>query len=112
VDALHAWSSYPYRDTYRAWPGPNSNTYVAWVLRRSGVSADLSPKAIGKDWLGWVGAGTTTTGTGVQFSSPLVGLTVGARDGIAVAILCLSFGVKLSPPSLKTPFGSLGPNEQ
>jgi hypothetical protein len=24
--------TYPYRDRYRPWPGPNSNTYVQWIL--------------------------------------------------------------------------------
>jgi hypothetical protein len=112
IAALHASPLYPHRDLYRAWPGPNSNTYVAWVLREAGVAADLDPKAIGKDWRGWIGAGATTTGTGVQLSTPLTGLKLGARDGFEVSVLCLTFGFKPSPPALKTPFGSLGAPEQ
>ena len=43
---------YPYRSRYRAWPGPNSNTYAAWVLHRAGVEHALDRHALGKDYLG------------------------------------------------------------
>ena len=39
--------SYPYCNTYRYWPGPNSNTYVAWVLREAGLRHPLGRLAIG-----------------------------------------------------------------
>jgi hypothetical protein len=42
---------YPYCDTYRYWPGPNSNTYVAWVLREARVDHTLGRLAIGKRFL-------------------------------------------------------------
>lgn len=112
IKVLHASPLYPNRNVYRAWPGPNSNTYVAWVLREAGIAADLDPKAIGKDWRGWIGAGTTTTGSGVQVSTPVVGFKLGALDGLEVSVLCLTFGFKPSPPALKTPLGSLGAVEQ
>ena len=32
---LEAVQTYPYCRRYLAWPGPNSNTFAAWVLRRS-----------------------------------------------------------------------------
>jgi hypothetical protein len=41
---------YPHRDRYRAWPGPNSNTFVAWVLRRAGIRTRLGWKALGKHY--------------------------------------------------------------
>ena len=48
-----AVDSYPYADTYRVWPGPNSNTFVAHVLRSAPeLRADLPATAIGKDYLG------------------------------------------------------------
>jgi Protein of unknown function (DUF3750) len=50
-DALKsAEKDYPFRDRYLPWPGPNSNTFVAWVLRRAGIEFALSWKAIGKDF--------------------------------------------------------------
>jgi hypothetical protein len=39
---------YPWRDRYLPWPGPNSNTFVAWVLRLAGIEHPLHWKAIGK----------------------------------------------------------------
>jgi hypothetical protein len=41
---------YPHRDLYRYWPGPNSNTYVAWVLREAGVTHPLGRLAVGKNF--------------------------------------------------------------
>ncbi len=37
-----AENAYPYRDRYLPWPGPNSNTFVVWVLRRAGIEYTLS----------------------------------------------------------------------
>ena len=48
------WSHYPDRFRYLSFPGPNSNTFVAWVLRRAGLTADaallLKWQAIGRGW--------------------------------------------------------------
>ena len=41
---------YPFRNRYLAWPGPNSNTFVAWVLRRAGIDHPLPWKAIGRNF--------------------------------------------------------------
>ncbi|MBC7807324.1 MAG: DUF3750 domain-containing protein [Akkermansiaceae bacterium] len=49
-----AWTNYPHRTRYLAFPGPNSNTFVAWVLKRSGLAGDgallLRWQAIGRVW--------------------------------------------------------------
>jgi len=39
---------YPHCDRYLAWPGPNSNTFVSWVLRRAGIAQRLGWMALGK----------------------------------------------------------------
>lgn len=39
--------AYPFRERYRYWPGPNSNTYAAWVLSRAGVTHRFDPRAFG-----------------------------------------------------------------
>ena len=104
---LHRSPDYPHRDTYRAWPGPNSNTYVAWVLRESNVSADLGPLAIGKDWRGWIDGGATTTGTGLHFETPIVGAKLGLVEGVELHVLAFTFGFAFLKPTLKTPFGAL-----
>ncbi len=46
---------YPYaaRGSYTVWPGPNSNSFVAWVVRNTdGFETKLPPAAVGKDYLG------------------------------------------------------------
>ncbi len=106
--ALHKSSEYPYRHRYFAWPGPNSNTYIAWVFREAGVGHDIDPRGLGQDYLGRVGAGVTTTGTGVQVESPLLGLKAGWKDGVEVHFAGFVFGVDVWPPALKTPFGRFG----
>lgn len=94
---------YASRDTYLAWPGPNSNTYVATMLRECpGVRVDLPPTAIGKDWR-WLPISTTTTGTGVQLDLLIVGAQVGLREGVEAHFLGTSLGVGLWPPALKLP---------
>ncbi|ACK65692.1 conserved hypothetical protein [Rippkaea orientalis PCC 8801] len=41
---------YPYNDFYRYFPGPNSNTYVQWILNQANCNYRLKIKAIGKDY--------------------------------------------------------------
>ncbi|MFT5464096.1 MAG: hypothetical protein ACI8QS_002989 [Planctomycetota bacterium] len=110
LEVLSRPEDYPHIETYNYWPGPNSKTYVAWVLRQSGLRVDHHPLAIGKDYVGlWgFGAWTTTTGTGVQIESPIVGLKLGLMDGLEVHVLCLTLGIDLWPPALKTPLGRFG----
>ena len=47
-----AVATYPYANTYHAWPGPNSNTFVAHLGREiAELSLTLPSTAIGKDYL-------------------------------------------------------------
>ena len=48
---LRQAGTYPWCETYRMWPGPNSNTFVAWVLRQAGVEHTLDRRGIGKNYL-------------------------------------------------------------
>jgi hypothetical protein len=41
---------YPYVQRYAPWPGPNSNTFVAWVLHRAGIDFRLPRNAIGRNF--------------------------------------------------------------
>ena len=43
-------SVYPCADQYTMLPGPNSNTYAAWVLEQSGWDVDLPEQSLGKSW--------------------------------------------------------------
>lgn len=118
VDALidrieAAVAAYPYPDAYRAWPGPNSNTFTAFVARQvPELGLDLPANAIGKDYLpgGQVFA-RTPSGTGWQFSlMGLLGIGVGWEEGIEFNLLGLSAGVDFNDLRLRFPgVGWIGP---
>jgi hypothetical protein len=107
-----AVKAYPYPASYRTWPGPNSNTFTAYVGRAvPGLRLELPPTAIGKDYLpGPALAGPSPSGTGLQISLlGLAGVTVGWDEGLEVNLLGLSFGVDVRRPALKLPaVGRLG----
>jgi hypothetical protein len=107
--AAHA---YPWAGEYTMWPGPNSNTFTAWVLRAvPELEADLPPTAIGKDYTGMKLVGSAPSGRGFQFSLfGLAGFTASAVEGFEVNLLGLSFGINPFDPSLKLPLvGRVGP---
>jgi hypothetical protein len=109
-----AVAAYPYPSSYRTWPGPNSNTFTAWVGRQvPELRLKLPPTAIGKDYLaGGALAGPTPSGTGVQLSLfGLGGVALGVEEGIELNIFTLIFGLDVKSPALKLPiFGRLGPS--
>jgi len=53
IDQVHdAALSYPYARQYKMWPGPNSNSFTAWIgLEVPGLNLDLPVKAIGQSWM-------------------------------------------------------------
>lgn len=109
-----AIARYPYNDYdgYAVWPGPNSNSFVTYVLGaipEAGIA--LPPTAIGKDWRTDARIfGQTPSGTGLQLSlGGLLGITVGWVEGIEVNILGLVTGIDIRRPALKLPgFGRVG----
>jgi hypothetical protein len=106
-----AAKTYPYAQEYSAWPGPNSNTFTAWILREvPELRADLPPTAIGKDYLGARVFGTAPSGSGLQVSmAGVLGVTASSVEGLELNILGLTFGVDPWPPALKLPLvGRLG----
>ena len=107
-----AVKEYPYPDRYHVWPGPNSNTFVAFVARKvPELRVDLPPTAIGKDYLGWKSVGRTPSGTGGQASLfGVLGVSAGLEEGVEVNLLGLSLGVDPKSLSVKLPIvGRLGP---
>jgi Protein of unknown function (DUF3750) len=100
-----AAADYPYADTYRAWPGPNSNTFVAHVLRAvPELRADLPATAIGKDYLGIAFVARTPSGTGVQLNAfGVLGALAGVEEGVEVNVLGLTFGIDPLDLALKLP---------
>lgn len=104
--------AYPYRDTYRTWPGPNSNTFTAYVGRAvPELALDLPPTAIGKDFLpGGAIVARAPSGTGMQVSLyGLVGLLIAAEEGFEINLFGLGFGIDPKDLSLRLPgLGKLG----
>ncbi len=97
---------YPWPDRYRAWPGPNSNTFVAWVAREvPELGLDLPPTAIGKDWLGpSTLVAPAPSGTGWQVSLwGLAGATLARQEGLELQLLGLGFGVDVNDARLRLP---------
>ncbi len=107
IERIHGVArSYPYADRYSVWPGPNSNTFTAYVARNvPELQLDLPSTAIGKDYLAGGGYwARAPSGTGVQFSiSGLAGVLLALEEGVEFNVLGLSFGVDLSPPALRLP---------
>ncbi|HJP35552.1 MAG TPA: DUF3750 domain-containing protein [Gammaproteobacteria bacterium] len=100
-----AVDAYTYAGEYRVWPGPNSNTFTAFVLRDiPELRVDLPATAIGKDYLGKSFIASTPSGTGYQLSVlGLVGVLGGFEEGLELNLLGLTFGVDPESFSLKLP---------
>jgi Protein of unknown function (DUF3750) len=106
-----AVADYPYQHSYTLWPGPNSNTFTAWVGRRvPALHMDLPSTAIGKDYVPGGLVDRAPSGGGVQVSLfGLLGVLVAPTEGLEINVLGLSFGVDLLPPAIKLPgFGRVG----
>lgn len=97
---------YPYRDEYLVWPGPNSNTFVDYLIRACDLHVELPATAIGRSYRGLlVGASVTAGGTGVQLETALIGAQVGLTEGVELHLLGMAWGVDLWPPALIVPVG-------
>ncbi|MBS7539762.1 DUF3750 domain-containing protein [Ancylobacter lacus] len=97
---------------YRVWPGPNSNSFTAWVLAAIPESgATLPPTAIGKDFPvdgSWFGLTPSRTGVRVTLGG-YAGLTLGWIEGVELNILGAVAGLDLRRPGIKLPgFGRIG----
>ena len=109
---IDAVESYPYANEYKLWPGPNSNTFVAYIGRQvPELRMDLPTTAIGKDYpINGSLVDRAPSGTGYQFSMlGVLGVTLAREEGIEMNLLGLNFGIDVLRPALKLPFiGRLG----
>ncbi len=107
-----AVAAYPYPHAYRAWPGPNSNTFIAYIARQvPELGLDLPSNAMGKDFLpGGALFAAAPSGSGFQISLyGLAGVLIAADEGFELNLLGLTFGVNVAAPALKLPaIGRLG----
>lgn len=101
-----ATASYPYANRYSAWPGPNSNTFIAHLGREiPELRLAMPATAIGKDYLSLSEAITRVpSGTGYQLSLyGLLGGLVGVEEGIELNVLGLVLGIDFRPLAVKLP---------
>ncbi len=110
VDALimridQAVQDYPYARQYTLWPGPNSNTFTAWVSRAvPELELNLPATAIGKDYLGYRLFATPPSGSGFQFSVfGLLGVVISNVEGFEFNFMGLTFGIAPDPWAVKLP---------
>jgi len=102
---------YPYAapGSYVVWPGPNSNSFVAWVVRHTeGLEKELPPAAVGKDYLGpGFSIADAPSGTGYTISiAGIAGLTLAWREGLEINLGGAIVG--LDPDDLAIKLPSLG----
>ena len=105
--------SYQYANAgdYRIWPGPNSNTFVATVLRAIPEAEAIAAGERGRPRLPPLPyAGLTDSGTGVEASLwGVLGVKLGWVEGVEMNFLGLVAGLDLRNPGIKLPgFGRIG----
>jgi hypothetical protein len=97
---------------YRAWPGPNSNTFIAAILDAvPEIGVTLPPTAIGRDYpygRGWIGLTPSRSGVRATLGG-YAGVTLGWREGIEVNLLGAVLGLDIRRPAIKLPgIGRIG----
>jgi hypothetical protein len=111
VEAAVRDYSYNQAGDYRIWPGPNSNSFTAAVLRAvPELGVTLPPNAVGRDFRDGFYAGRTDSGTGLEVNLyGLAGIKAGWVEGLEVNLLGLVAGLDLRHPGVKLPgFGRIG----
>lgn len=110
---ITAARSYPYSNQYSAWPGPNSNTFTAFIARQvPELGLVLPPNAVGKDYLGkGIHIAKAPSNTGWQVSLyGLFGILVAKKEGLELTLLGLVIGINPLDLSISLPgIGRIGP---
>ena len=111
VEATVEAYNYRHAGDYRVWPGPNSNSFTAAVLRAMPeLGVALPPNAVGRDFRSRPYVGLTDSGTGIELNLfGIAALKIGWVEGIELDLLGLVAGLDLRHPGLKLPgFGRIG----
>lgn len=106
MDAAIASYPWSHHGDYRIWPGPNSNSFVAHVLREvPALGATLPPNAAGRDYApGVASVDLAPDGRDLHVTlNGLAGFALGARSGLEVHFLGLVAGVDIARPAVKIP---------
>ncbi len=100
-----AIAAYPHSN-YRMWPGPNSNTFTAYVARAvPELGLALPPTAIGKDFLlnyGFFAPAPSGTGHQISFFG-LLGALYGQKEGFELNFMGLVIGFDPLRPAILLP---------
>lgn len=103
---------YPFKDRYTVYPGPNSNTFVSYLIRNiEEIDCELPATAIGKDYFGpGQFYSNTPSNTGFTLNAyGLFGITLGLKEGIELNLFGLNFGLDFYYPAIKLPIiGRIG----
>jgi hypothetical protein len=103
---LRAVADYPYTDRYHLWPGPNSNTFTAHIVRKvPQLSCVLPVTAIGRDYLPENNfMSRTPSNTGYQVSvCGLASVSAARSEGLEVSLLGLTIRIDIQGRSLYLP---------
>ena len=104
-DAIRTYR-YQHLGDYAAWPGPNSNTFVATVMAAvPDIRANLPATAIGKDFPvdgRWFAPTPSRTGVRVSLGG-YCGITLAWVEGLQVNLLGLAAGIDLQRPGIELP---------
>jgi hypothetical protein len=105
VEAAVKAYSYNRAGDYRIWPGPNSNSFTAAVLRAvPELQVALPANAIGRDYRDGFYAGKTDSGTGLELNAyGLFDVKAGWVEGFEINLFGLVAGLDLRHPALKLP---------
>jgi len=101
-----AADAYPYAGPYHLWPGPNSNTFPAYIAREVPELGLVMPgDAVGKDFLtGNSIFAKAPSGTGYQLSLyGAFGLLIAKKEGIEINLLGMTYGLRFSPFQIVLP---------
>ena len=98
-------STYPYAKTYKAWPGPNSNTFIAHIARKiPAIVVDLPPTAIGKDYVDGFQLTVPPSNKGYQTNiNGLFGVILSPEEGFEINIASAVYGIDINPSAIKLP---------
>jgi hypothetical protein len=106
VEASIARYPYQQKGAYVIWPGPNSNSFVAWVVRNTpGFHAELPPVAVGKDWLApgfAIAPAPSKTGWTLSIAG-FVGGTIAWEEGVELHLLGSTIGIDGNDFAIKLP---------
>lgn len=99
--------AYPFNQTgdYRRFPGPNSDTFIAHLVRQTPeLEGALPPTAIGRSYPvdGWVAPSPSKSGVTVS-AGGWAALTLAGAEGVEVEFLGQTLGVGFQPLALKLP---------